>query len=255
MPLANYSDLKTMSVLITGGGSGIGAALTKGFLEQGSKVAILEIDDASDFYSELESIYHENIQYIRCDVTNIAAVQQAVEVVSEKNGIINVLINNAANDDRHTLQSVTESYWRRLIDINLTSYYFLIQAVAKGMVKIGGGSIINMTSISYMMGNTGYPIYSAANSGINGMTRSLARELGPSGIRVNAIAPGWVMTPKQVETWLTPEQLEEHLGRQCLKQPLQPEDIVGPALFLASSASKMITGQAIIVDAGVVTSG
>lgn len=255
MPSAKFYDLKSKCVLITGGGSGIGAALTKGFLEQGAKVAFLEINDASEFYLELKKLYNDNIVYYRCDVTNSKSVKAAIAKIKEQHGPVEVLINNAADDIRHNLYDVSENFWDQLVNINLKSYYFIIQMVASDMELIGSGVIINFTSISYMMGNTGYPVYTTCNSGINGMTRSLARELGPSGIRINTIAPGWVMTQKQLKKWVTAEAIEQHLKRQCLKQAIQPEDLVGAALFLASDSSAMITGQSIIVDAGVVTSG
>ncbi|HEX9857899.1 MAG TPA: SDR family oxidoreductase, partial [Paracoccaceae bacterium] len=139
--------------------------------------------------------------------------------------------------------------------INLKAYFFAAQAVIPGMQAAGGGSIINFSSISYMMGNAGYPLYTTANSGINGLTRSLAREFGPDRIRVNAVAPGWVLTQKQKDLWVTPEGLQAHIDRQCLKDALQPDDITGGVLFLASTASKMMTGQALVIDGGVVVTG
>jgi NAD(P)-dependent dehydrogenase (short-subunit alcohol dehydrogenase family) len=142
-----------------------------------------------------------------------------------------------------------------MMDINFKAYFFTAQAVTDGMKAAGGGSIINFSSISYMMGNAGYPLYTAANSAINGLSRSLAREFGPDRIRVNALAPGWVLTQKQKDLWVTPEGLAAHLDRQCLKDTLAPEDIVGGVLFLASDASKMMTGQALVIDGGVAVTG
>ena len=170
-------------------------------------------------------------------------------------GPITVLVNNAANDKRHTTEEVDEAFWDWSQAINLKSYFFACQAVVGGMRAAGGGSIINTTSISYMMGNAGYPAYTTANSGINGMSRSLAREFGPDKIRVNALAPGWVLTEKQLEMWTTPEALDAHMARMCLKEHLKPEDIVGPMLFLASKASGAMTGQVMVVDGGVVVTG
>jgi NAD(P)-dependent dehydrogenase (short-subunit alcohol dehydrogenase family) len=175
---------------------------------------------------------------------------------SEKvNGPIQVLVNNAANDKRHKAEEVTEEFWEWTQNINLKAYFFACQAVIDGMRKAGGGSVVNFTSISYIMGNTGYVSYTTANSGINGMTRSLAREFGPDNIRFNAIAPGWVLTEKQLDKWATPEALASHLERQCLKEHLEPSDIVDAVLFLASNSSRMITGQSLAVDGGVVVSG
>jgi NAD(P)-dependent dehydrogenase (short-subunit alcohol dehydrogenase family) len=164
------------------------------------------------------------------------------------------LINNAANDQRHSTAEVTPDFWDWMISVNLKAYFFACQHAADLMAK-NGGSIINFSSISYMMGNAGYPIYTTANSGINGMTRSLAREFGPDNIRVNAVAPGWVLTQKQKDLWVTEEALAAHIGRQSLKTPLAPDDIAGACLFMASEASKMMTGQAMVIDGGVVTTG
>ncbi|MEQ3755329.1 MAG: SDR family oxidoreductase, partial [Planktomarina sp.] len=168
---------------------------------------------------------------------------------------ITCLINNAANDERHRTQDVTEDFWDWMVQINLKAYFFACQTALPQMQAAGFGSIINFSSISYMMGNAGYPIYTACNSAINGMTRSLAREFGPDRIRVNALAPGWVLTQKQKDLWVTEEGLAAHVARQCLKETLEPEDIVGGCLFLASQSSKMMTGQALVIDGGVVTTG
>jgi NAD(P)-dependent dehydrogenase (short-subunit alcohol dehydrogenase family) len=192
---------------------------------------------------------------MRCDITDIPALQAAIAEASEVNGPVTVLVNNAANDQRHTTEEVTEEFWDWSQAINLKCYFFACQAVVAGMRVSGGGSIINVSSISYMMGNAGYPAYTTANGGITAMTRSLAREFGPDGIRVNALMPGWVLTEKQLEKWAKPADLEEHMKRMCLKEHLRPEDIVGGMLFLASSASRAMTGQALVIDGGVVTTG
>ncbi len=252
---AVYPDLKGASVFITGGGSGIGASLTEGFLRQGAKVAFVQRSDASDFAVEMEEKTGNRPLFLKCDITDIARLKACIEEASLAHGPITVLVNNAANDQRHTTEEVDEAFWDWSQAINLKSYFFACQAVVAGMRAAGGGSIINTTSISYMMGNAGYPAYTTANSGINGMTRSLAREFGPDKIRVNALAPGWVLTEKQLEMWTTPEALDAHMERMCLKEHLKPEDIVGPMLFLASRASGAMTGQAMVVDGGVVVTG
>ena len=252
---AVYPDLKGASVFITGGGSGIGASLTEGFLRQGAKVAFVQRSDASDFAVEMEEKTGNRPLFLKCDITDIARLKACIEEASLAHGPITVLVNNAANDRRHTTEEVDEAFWDWSQAINLKSYFFACQAVVAGMRAAGGGSIINTTSISYMMGNAGYPAYTTANSGINGMTRSLAREFGPDKIRVNALAPGWVLTEKQLEMWTTPEALDAHMERMCLKEHLKPEDIVGPILFLASRASGAMTGQAMVVDGGVVVTG
>lgn len=252
---ATFHDLEGASVFITGGGSGIGASLTEGFLRQGAKVAFVGRSDARAFVDRMEAETGNRPLFIQCDITDIAALKAAVAQASGVHGPIGVLVNNAANDQRHATLEVDEAFWDWSQSINLKAYFFACQAVIPGMQQLGGGAIVNFTSISYMMGNSGYPAYTTANSGINGMTRSLAREFGPDRIRVNAIAPGWVLTEKQIEKWATPEGLAAHLERQCLKDHLAPQDIVESTLFLASKASRMISGQALVVDGGVVVSG
>jgi len=253
--LPTFPDLANRSVFITGGGSGIGAALTEGFLRQGARVAFVQRSDASDFVAEMEEKTGSRPHFMACDITDMARLKSTISEASEVHGPVSVLVNNAANDRRHTTLEVDEDFWDWSIAINLKAYFFAAQAVIPGMQKMGGGSIVNFSSISYMMGNAGYPVYTTANSGINGLTRSLAREFGPDRIRVNALAPGWVLTQKQKEMWVTPEGLEAHLDRQCLKDALAPEDIVGGCLFLGSDASKMMTGQALVIDGGVVVTG
>lgn len=252
---ATFRDLEGASVFITGGGSGIGAALTQGFLKQGAKVAFVGRSDASEFVERMERETGNRPLFVQCDVTDIAALKAAIAHAAHAHGPIGVLVNNAANDQRHATLDVDEDFWDWSQAINLKAYFFACQAVLPGMQQLGGGAIVNFTSISYMMGNSGYPAYTTANSGINGMTRSLAREFGPDRIRVNALAPGWVLTDKQLDKWATPEALAAHLERQCLKDHLAPQDIVESTLFLASKSSRMISGQALVVDGGVVVSG
>ncbi len=252
---ATYSDISGASVFITGGGSGIGAALTEGFLRQGARVAFVQRSDASAFVEEMAQATGNRPLFIQCDITDIPALQAAIAQAADAHGPITTLVNNAANDKRHSTAEVTEDFYTWMMDINFKAYFFTAQAVAQGMKAAGGGSIINFSSISYMMGNAGYPLYTAANSAINGLARSLAREFGPDRIRVNALAPGWVLTQKQKDLWVTPEGLAAHLERQCLKDTLAPEDIVGGVLFLASKASRMMTGQALVIDGGVVVTG
>ncbi len=252
---ATYPDLKGASVFITGGGSGIGASLTEGFLRQGAKVAFVQRSDSTDFVDEMEAATGNRPHFMTCDITDIDRLKACLAEAAEVNGPITALINNAANDKRHITAEVTEEFWDWSQAINLKAYFFACQAVAEGMKAAGGGSIVNFSSISYMMGNSGYPSYTTANGGITAMSRSLAREFGPDKIRVNALAPGWVLTQKQKDLWVTPEALEDHLGRQCLKDTIGPDDIVGGTLFLASEASKMMTGQVMVIDGGVVVTG
>lgn len=255
MNFPRFPDLENASVFITGGGSGIGAALTEGFLRQGARVAFVQRSDASGFVEEMAQATGNRPLFIPCDITDIAALKGAIARAAEAHGPIRILVNNAANDQRHATDEVDEAYFDWAIAINLKAYFFAAQAVIPGMKAAGGGSIVNFSSISYMMGNAGYPIYTSANSGINGLTRSLAREFGPDRIRVNALAPGWVMTQKQKDKWVTPEGLAAHLERQCLKDTIAPQDIVPGCLFLASDASRMMTGQALVIDGGVVVTG
>jgi NAD(P)-dependent dehydrogenase (short-subunit alcohol dehydrogenase family) len=250
-----FPDLAGASVFITGGGSGIGAALTEGFLRQGAKVAFVGRSDYAAFADEMAEATGNRPLFLRCDITDTDALKGAIARAADAHGPVRVLVNNAANDLRHKAEEVTPEFWDELIAVNLKAYFFAIQAVVPGMRDAGGGKIVNFSSISYMMGNSGYPVYTTANSGINGMTRSLAREFGPDRIRVNALAPGWVLTQAQLDKWATKDDLADHLERQCLKEHLKPRDIVGATLFLASDASRMMTGQALVVDGGVVVTG
>ncbi|MEL6519369.1 MAG: SDR family oxidoreductase [Pseudomonadota bacterium] len=252
---ATFSDLAGKSVFITGGGSGIGAALTEGFLRQGAQVAFVQRSDATAFCDRMADETGNRPLFLPCDITDIAALKDAVAKAGEAHGPITVLVNNAANDDRHRTEEVDEAFWDWAQAINLKAYFFASQAVIPDMRKAGGGSIINFSSISYMMGMGDYPAYTSANAGINGMTRSFAREFGPERIRANAIMPGWVLTDRQMDKWATPEALAAHLQRACLKEHLKPEDIVGGVLFLASDTSRMMTGQAMVIDGGVVVTG
>ena len=252
---AQYPDLQGASVFITGGGSGIGASLTEGFLRQGARVAFVQRSDSTAFVDQMQAETGTRPLFIPCDITDTAKLKAATEQAAAAHGPITVLVNNAANDKRHDTLDVTEEFWDWSQAINLKSYFFCCQAVLPGMKAAGHGSIINFSSVSYMMGNAGYPSYATANAGITGMTRALAREFGPDKIRVNALMPGWVMTQKQKDLWVTPEALAGQLDRQCLKEPLDPSDIVGGTLFLASNASRMMTSQALVIDGGVVVTG
>ncbi len=251
---ATFHDLNGASVYITGGGSGVGAALTDGFMAQGANVAFIGRSDASGFVEEMRDKHGRAPLFMQGDMTDTELLHATMANAAEAHGPLSVLINNAANDQRHSLAETTTEFWDWMIEVNLKAYFFACQEAARQMGN-KGGSIVNFSSISYLMGNSGYPIYTTSNAGITGMTRSLARELGPQNIRVNALAPGWVLTQKQLDMWATPEDLAAHLERQCLKEHLKPEDIVAPTLFLASNASHAMTGQCMVVDGGVVTTG
>lgn len=250
---AEFHDLKGASVFITGGGNGIGAALTEGFLAQGANVAFVGRSDATDFVRQMADKHDRKPLFIQCDITDTAALHAAMEQAVKAHGAMNVLVNNAANDMRFDAMDITEDDWDNQHAINAKAYFFACQKAAELMAP--KGSIINFSSITYMMGLAGMVPYVTANAGIMGMTRALAREWGPKGIRVNAIAPGWVFTEKQETKWATPESKAAFLQKQCLQTFMQPKDMVGGTLFLASSASAMMTGQTIAIDAGVVGTG
>lgn len=255
MTAPTFPDLDGKSVFITGGGSGIGATLTEAFLRQGARVAFVQRSDASAFVDEIARETGNRPLFLQCDITDIERLRTCMSEAADAHGPITALINNAANDKRHKTEDVTEEFWDWSQAINLKAYFFACQAAVAGMRQAGGGAIVNFSSISYMMGNSGYPAYTTANGGITAMTRSLAREFGPDAIRVNALMPGWVLTQKQLDLWAKPQDLAAHMDRMCLKQHLAPEDITGGTLFLASDASKMMTGQAMVIDGGVVVTG
>ncbi len=249
---ATYPDLQGRSVLVTGGGSGIGAQIVRRFCEQRSKVAFVDVNDAAAA-ELLAAIEGEDLplpRYIHCDLRDIEALRGAVATAGEANGPITVLVNNAARDDRHPFETVTPEYWDERFAVNLRHQFFAAQAAYPMMKRAGGGSVINMGSTSWMVGQGGMAAYTAAKSAVLGLTRSLARDWGPDNIRVNSIAPGWIMTERQKSMWLTPEGERELMTRQCLKRKLVPDDIARVVLFMASDASSAMTNQSYIVDGG-----
>ncbi|KQI67762.1 hypothetical protein AN189_13245 [Loktanella sp. 3ANDIMAR09] len=233
---AKFPELAGRGIVITGGASGIGDAYVRVFAAQGMRVTSLDIADPADAV--------DGVTYLRCDITDTAALQAAIAQA----GPLHCLLNNAANDQRMALDDVTQDMWDGMIAVNLQPYFFAAQAAARVMSE--GASIINMSSGSVQIASGGMTPYVTANAGIIGLSRALARELGPRGIRVNSILPGWVLTDKQLEKWVTPEALADFMERQCLKAHLAPEDLCGTALFLASDLSRMMTGQALCVDGG-----
>lgn len=249
---AQYPDLAGQSVLITGGASGIGAALVRAFSSQGSRVGFIDIaaEAGASLAAEIAATGADEPLFLDADLRDISAIKSAADRAAEAHGPVTVLVNNAALDDRHDFMDVSEDYWDNNQAINLRPNFFAIQAVADGMKQAGFGSIINFTSTSYMLNLGGMPSYTTAKAGIVGLTKGMAGALGPSNIRVNAIAPGWVMTERQKELWVTEAGLKQMIDRQCIKEPIEPVDMVGPCLFLASSASRMITAQTILADGG-----
>lgn len=249
---ASYPSLKDRVVLVTGGGSGIGAAIVERFCEQGSRVSFIDLDDEAS-RQLIERIGQKGggmPRYLRCDLRDIDALRQAVETVTKADGPVRALVNNAARDDRHAIDEVTPEYFDDRIAVNLRHHFFATQAVYPGMAAAGGGSIINMGSVTWMIGQGGMPIYSASKSAIVGLTRSFARDLGPKNIRVNSVLPGWIMTERQVENWLTPEGEAELMERQCLKRKLGPDEIAKVVLFFAADDSGICTNQNYIADGG-----
>jgi NAD(P)-dependent dehydrogenase (short-subunit alcohol dehydrogenase family) len=252
MPSATFHDLKDASVLITGGGSGIGAALTEGFTAQGARVALIDIAEAPSraLTERLERQHGRKPLFIKTDLRDVEALRAAVREAAAVNGDITVLVNNAALDDRHAAEDVTVEYWDANQAVNLRPHFFTAQAVVDGMKRAGRGSIINFTSTSFLINHPDMPSYTAAKAGIIGLTKGLAGRYGRDNIRVNAIAPGWVITERQRDMWVTDEALKAHVAKQCIKEVMQPDDIVGPVLFLASDASRMLSAQTLIVDGG-----
>jgi D-xylose 1-dehydrogenase len=249
---AIYPSLKDRAVFITGGGSGIGASIVEHFCAQGSKVAFVDIArEASE--ALVKAIAEKGLPaplFIECDITNIPALQKAIAEARQQLGPIRVLVNNAAHDQRHPIDTVTPEYWDERYAVNLKHQFFAAQAVYKDMAAAGGGAIVNLGSTSWVIGQGGMPCYTSAKSAVAGLTRALARDFGPLNIRVNCILPGWIMTERQLKLWLTPEGEEELMKRQCLKRKLVPADIARAVLFFAADDSGACTNQNYIVDGG-----
>ncbi|MBW8869643.1 MAG: SDR family oxidoreductase [Acidobacteriales bacterium] len=249
---AAYPSLRDRVVLITGGASGIGSAMVEQFAIQGAKVVFLDIavDQAIELVASLKGRSLHQPFFIRCDITDISALRPAIQQVEDHFGTIRVLINNAANDDRHDMQDVTPEYWDNRMNVNLRHHFFTIQAVSPAMTSAGGGSVINMSSIAWRIPTMGLPAYVTAKAAIVGLTRAMAHELGCSNIRVNSVLPGAIATERQKQLWWTPEYEAEIMGRQALKTSVLPNDVARMVLFLASDDSSAITNQSFIVDGG-----
>lgn len=249
---ARYPSLQDKVVLITGGGSGIGASMVEHFARQGAKTAFLDVAEGAsrELAKGLTGSAKHAPLFIPCDLTDIAALHGSIQKTEASLGPIDVLVNNAANDERHKSEETTPEYWDKMMAVNLRHHFFAIQAVAPGMKTRGQGSVINMSSISWMIPSTGLPAYITAKAGIVGLTRTMSRELGPSGIRVNCVLPGAILTEKQRRLVWTPEYKEKIMAGQSIKHTLLPEDVARLVLFLASDDSSAITGQSHIVDGG-----
>ncbi|MBN9496295.1 MAG: SDR family oxidoreductase [Alphaproteobacteria bacterium] len=248
---AIYPDLADKVVLVTGGAAGIGEFIVRAFAAQKAVVAFVDIqkERGEKLAAELTA-QSQRAHFAPVDVTDTAALQKAIGDFAAKLGPIGVLINNAAHDERHATDTVTSEYWDDRIAVNLKHQFFAAQAVLPGMKAAGGGAIVNFGSTSWMIGQGGMAVYTAAKSAVLGLTRSLARDYGQFNIRVNTVAPGWIMTERQIEKWLTPEGEAELMKRQCLKRRLQPAELAKFTVFLASDEASACTNQSYIVDGG-----
>jgi NAD(P)-dependent dehydrogenase (short-subunit alcohol dehydrogenase family) len=241
-----YHSLEGRNVLITGGASGIGEAMVVAFRAQGANVSFLDIDETAGKATAEAT----GAEFHACDLTDIPMLRDAVAKVEARHGAVDVLLNNAGKDDRHRMDEVEPDYWRRMLALNLDHQFFATQAVAKGMREKGRGSIVMMGSVSWMRGNPVMVGYTTAKAAINGMTRTLARDLGPDGIRVNCIVPGAIVTERQKALWASPEESKKFIDLQSLKFRLDAGHVARLALFLGSDESGGCTGANFIVDAG-----
>jgi NAD(P)-dependent dehydrogenase (short-subunit alcohol dehydrogenase family) len=243
---ATYPSLKGRSVFVSGGGSGIGASIVEHFAGQGSKVGFVDINEPASKAVAAKT----GALFLKCDIRDVKAYQGTIAEMASKLGPITVLVNNAAHDERHKLEDVTPEFWDDRIAVNLRHAFFAIQAVVPGMKRAGGGSIVNFSSISYHTMTGNLAVYQAAKAATIGMTRGLARDLGGDRIRLNSITPGWIMTQRQIDLWLTPEAEADLMKAQVLKEKVYPPDIARMALFLASDDSRLISAQNFVVDGG-----
>ena len=244
---ATYPSLKGKTIFITGGASGIGFELVRGFAAQGANVGFVDLHESN---SQALSDTAVNITHEICDLTNIEALQTALTKLASRLGPATVLVNNAANDDRHNWQDVTPAYWDERLQTNLRHQFFAIQCVAPGMIAAGGGSIINMGSNSWHETGGGFPAYATSKAAVHGLTRTMARDLGQHRIRVNTVVPGWIMTDRQKDLWATPEALESQRQRQCLPDLIEPIYVARMVIFLASDDAFMCSANNYMVEGG-----
>jgi len=248
MTYAVYPSLANKTVVITGGGSGIGEVMVEGFARQKSRVFFLDVADSES--KALVARLGNGVKFLNTDVTDIDALRAAFAEINNQAGPVSVLVNNAANDDRHIFEDVTPEYWEQRLAVNLRHLFFGAQCVTPGMKKAGGGSIINLGSVSWHSAIPQLSVYETAKAGIEGMTRALARELGESNIRVNCVVPGAIRTPRQMKLWHNPEEEAKILAQQCLKARVDPVHVTAMVLFLASDDARMCTAHNYWVDAG-----
>jgi D-xylose 1-dehydrogenase len=247
---ARYPSLKDRVALITGGAMGIGEAIVRAFAAQGTKIGFLDIADEAARKLEADLGPTAVVHFEHCDVTDSAALQRAIEKVRQALGPITILINNAAHDQRHKIDDITPAFWDERIATNLKHQFFAAQAVYPDMKAANNGSIVNFGSSAYLVGDKELLVYSTAKAGVVGLTRSLARDLGEYNIRVNAVIPGWIMTQRQLELWLTPQAEKDLMQRQCIKRKLYPDDVARLVLFLASDDASGCSSQSYVIDGG-----
>jgi len=250
--LAKFGSLRGKRVFITGGGTGIGEAMVISFAEQGAQVAFVDIarDASLALIRRVKEAGYPEPLFRQCDITDIPALQATMAELAGLVGDFDILVNNAANDQRHETAEVTPEYWDKCIAVNQRPMFFTCQAVLEGMKKKGAGSIINVGSISWHVKNAGYPAYATTKAAVHGLTRGLAREFGAHGIRVNTVTPGWVMTQRQIDLWLDDAGEQDIKRNQCLQNKLMPQHVASMVLFLAADDGAMCTAQEFIVDAG-----
>ena len=248
-----YLDLKNKRVFISGGGSGIGATIVEHFCEQNSEVYFIDIDikASKELINNIKQKKLRTPNFIECNILDIKKLQNTIQEIINKKGPIHCLINSAANDDRHTTEQVDEKYWENRMGINLKHYFFAAQAVVKGMKKIKSGSIVNLSSVSWMLVEGDKVVYETAKSAVVGLTRSFAQEFGKYNIRTNSVIPGSIATKRQIKHWLTPKYKKLILDSQALKRQLKPDDVARLVLFLSSDQSSGCTKQSFVVDAGI----
>jgi D-xylose 1-dehydrogenase len=249
---ASYPSLRDRVVLVTGGANGIGEKMVEEFARQGARVAFLDIqkEAGTQLAERIGADGHSRPHFLPCDLTDVSAIQDCVQRIIEKFGTVDTLINNAANDSRHAVDTVTPEHWDQVIAVNLKHQFFVSQAVIPAMKKARRGSIINLSSISWMIPSIGMPVYITAKAAIVGLTRTLAHELGADNIRVNCILPGAILTERQRQLWFTEAYVANVLSRQALKRMIVPEEVARLALFLAADDSSAITNQSCVIDGG-----
>ncbi len=248
----SYPSLRDRVVVVTGGASGIGQKIVEQFAMQGAQVAFLDIQNEAgmEVVKQIGAKGDTAPYFLRCDLTDVQAIQECVQSVIAKFKTVDVLVNNAANDTRHSVEEVTVEYWDRAMAVNLRHQFFVSQAVIPAMKEAGRGSIINLSSISWLIPSTGFPVYVAAKAAIVGLTRTLAHELGVNNIRVNCILPGAILTERQEKLWFTEAYKAEILSRQAIKRMILPEEVARLALFLGADDSSAITSQGYVIDGG-----